>query len=460
MNENRRAFVRTLTAAGFAAPLSSLIAADTAKRGGRVLSTRPQDFEMALDGFLEYITPVDRFYVRSHHYTPTIAADSYRLSVKGEVGTPLTLTLDELKKMPRVELVSVCECAGNGRSLYEPSLIGLQWEHGGVGNGRWAGVRLADVLKRAGVKPAGKYVLMNGGDTPVGTMPDFQRTIPLAKALDANTILAYDMNGAALPVSHGFPLRAVVPGWAGDCWVKWLTEITILDKEFDGFFMKTGYRHPGKAVTPGSAVDPAQMKPVEALRIKSVIAAPLDGSVAKTGELVKVAGAAWSGVSPVAGVEVSVDRGRTWSPAKLGAEKAQFGWRLWSYEWTPREPGYHMVMARARDARGETQPFEQEWNPSGYLWNVVHRVAVEVMDTPSRSATIQPSRPAGPTNALYQERCIGCHEENVISQQRLTRGQWDREVTKMVNWGAKANDAEKKELVDYLVERFGPRPRK
>ena len=452
-------FLRALSAAGML-PAGVSLAADTAKRGGRVLSTRPQDFEMAMDGFLEYITPIERFYVRSHHYTPVMKAESFKLSVKGEVGTPLTLTLDELKKMPRVEMVSVCECAGNGRSLYEPSIIGLQWEHGGVGNARWAGVRLADVLKRAGVKASGKYVLFNGGDTPVGTMPDFQRTIPVAKGLDPNTILAYEMNGVALPVSHGFPLRAVVPGWAGDCWVKWLTEITILDKEFDGFFMKTAYRHPGKPVTPGVAVDPAQMKPVEGLRIKSLIASPADGSLAKTGDPVKVQGVAWSGMSPVASVDVSLDRGRTWMPAKLGAEKSAYGWRLWSFEWTPRESGHYLVMARAKDARGETQPFEPEWNPSGYLWNVVHRVAVDVMDTPSRTATVAPPKAEAPANALYQDRCIGCHEEDVIAQQRLNRGQWDREVTKMVNWGAKANDAEKKELVDYLLQRFGPRPRK
>lgn len=459
MTDSRRMFLRALSAAGML-PTGLSLAADTAKRGGRVLSTRPQDFEMAMDGFLEYITPIDRFYVRSHHYTPSIKAESFKLAVKGEVSTPLTLTLDDLKKMPRVELVSVCECAGNGRSLYEPSIIGLQWEHGGVGNGRWAGVRLGDVLKKAGVKASGKYVLMNGGDVPVGTMPDFQRTIPVAKALDPNTILAYEMNGVALPVSHGFPLRAVVPGWAGDCWVKWLTEITILDKEFDGFFMKTAYRHPGKPVTPGVAVDPAQMKPVEALRIKSLIASPTDGGLAKTGEAMTVQGVAWSGMSPVAAVEVSFDRGRTWSPARLGAEKSAYGWRTWSHAWTPRESGHYVVMARARDVKGETQPFEPEWNPSGYLWNVVHRVAVDVMDTPSRAATVAPPKAAVPENALYQERCIGCHEEDVIAQQRLNRAQWDREVTKMVNWGAKANDAEKKELVDYLLQRFGPRPRK
>jgi DMSO/TMAO reductase YedYZ molybdopterin-dependent catalytic subunit len=454
MSFPRRLFFSTLFAPVFAA--------DTPKRGGRVLSLRPQDYEMGLDGFLDYLTPIDRFYVRSHHYTPSLDAASFKLTVGGEVATPLTLTLEDLRKMPRTELVSVCECAGNGRSLYEPSIIGLQWEYGGVGNARWAGVRLADVLKRAGVKPGAKNVVMDGGDTPVGTMPDFQRSIPVAKALDPNTLLAYEMNGETLPVSHGFPLRAVVPGWAGDCWVKWLTNLRVINGEFDGFFMKTGYRHPGKAVTPGVAVDPAKMAPVESLRIKSVIAAPQEGDALVAGKPVRVAGAAWAGVSPVAGVEVSVDRGRTWTAARLGTEKHAYGWRLWSFDWTPKASGHVVVMARARDMAGDTQPFEPEWNPSGYLWNVVHRVAVHVVDDLSQAPAAMPQTSAVevPRNGIYQQRCIGCHEEDVIAQQRLTRAQWDREVQKMINWGAQVKEDEKKGLIDYLVARFGPRPRR
>lgn len=454
---NRRLFLAALGSAPFL-QTPRLLAADTPKRGGRVMSTRPFDLEMDLDGFQDYLTPIDRFYVRTHHYTPNLKAESFTLEVGGETASKLKLTLDDLKKMPAAELVSVCECAGNGRSFYEPAIVGLQWENGAVGNARWKGVRLADVLKKAGVKPAGKYVLFNGGDTPVGKMPDFQRTIPLAKALDANTLLAYEMNGETLPVSHGYPLRVVVPGWAGDCWVKWLTQITVLDQEFDGFFMKTAYRHPSKPVTPGVAIDPAQMKPVEALHIKSVIAAPLDGSSVKPGTPVRISGAAWSGMSPVARVEVSVDRGRTWKLASLGADKHTFGWRLWHFDFTPATTGHYVLMARARDVSGDTQPFEPEWNPSGYLWNVVPRVALDVTETP----TERPVAPAPPPaeSALFREKCLACHDEKPIAQQRLTRAQWDREVGKMTNWGANVKPGEKDEIVDYLVKRFGPRPRR
>ena len=164
-----------------------------------------------------------------------------------------------------------------------------------MGNGRWRGVRLADVLKRAGIKDSAKEILFDGADVPLGTMPDFQRSIPVKKALDGNTLLAYEMNGETLPVKHGFPLRVVAPGWASDSWVKWLTSIRVLDKEHDGFWMKSAYRHPGKPVAPGTAVPPEQMQPVTSLRVKSVIAAPLDGAQALVGKPLTIRGVAWSG---------------------------------------------------------------------------------------------------------------------------------------------------------------------
>src|SRR4029453_8101865 len=163
-------------------------------------------------------TPIGRFFVRSHVYTPRIDIDAWRLTVDGQVETPLALTMADLRRIPSAEIVSVLECAGNGRRFFEPPVAGLQWGHGAAGNARWRGVRLADVLKRAGVRASAREILFNGADVPIGTMPDFQRSIPLSKALDRNTLLAFEMNGQALPIEHGFPLRVVVPGWAGDSW--------------------------------------------------------------------------------------------------------------------------------------------------------------------------------------------------------------------------------------------------
>ena len=210
---------------------STVRAAEETKRDMIVRSARPYDAEMSMPGFQHYLTPIENFFVRSHHYTPSVEIDSWRLAVDGEVANVLSLTMDDLKKLPKVDLVSVCECAGNGRSLYEPSMPGLQWEYGGVGNAKWTGVRLADVLKKAGLKASGMEVLFDGADVPVGTMPKFQRTLPLKRAMHSNTLLAYEMNGQTLPISHGFPLRVIVPGWASDSWVKWVTRIQVIDKE-------------------------------------------------------------------------------------------------------------------------------------------------------------------------------------------------------------------------------------
>jgi sulfite oxidase len=437
------------------------------KREMIVRSARPLDLEMPLAGFSDYITPIDRFFVRSHVYTPRVDIATWRLSVEGDVTTKLALTIDELRRMPSTEVVGVLECAGNGRSFYTPPMPGLQWEHGGVGNGRWRGIRLADVLKRAGLKPSSREVLFNGADVPIGTMPDFQRSIPMAKALHPATLLAYEMNGETLPVEHGFPLRVVVPGWAGDSWIKWVTSISVLDREHDGFWMARAYRHPGKPVQPGTPVAPESMQPVTSLRVKSVIAQPLytPGStitVTKVGEPLTIAGAAWSGdAGPVTGVDVSVDAGRTWTAAAMRRDqRSEFGWRLWQYQWTPRREAYYTILARARDASGDRQPIEQEWNPSGYAWNVVPRISVRVGNTRGIEGSIlgPPTHQTPPPPAL-KASCLACHDEDVIQQQRLTQEQWNAEINKMVGWGAKVSDQDRRELLNYLVGRFGPRPR-
>jgi sulfite oxidase len=436
-----------------------LSGAGTPKRDMIIRSARPEDFEMPMDGFSSWITPADRLFVRSHHYTPEVDAAAWRLEIGGLVEKPLTLTLDDLKKMPRTEVVSVLECAGNGRALYQPAVIGLQWKYGAVGNTRWAGVRLADVLRRAGVKPAAREVLFDGADVPVGTMPEFRRTIPTTKALDNDTLLAYEMNGAAVPVSHGFPLRLIVPGWAGDCWTKWVTHIELLDKEYDGFFMKTAYRHPGRPVPPGAAVDPADMQPVTSLRIKSLIASPTTGARVGPGPL-RISGAAWSGGGKsITSVEVSTDAGRTWHAARLGQEKSQYGWRLWQFDWTPPKPAYYSLMARATDNGGDRQPFAQEWNPSGYLWNAVHEVGVEVLPSPPAARTAIPAQPAAPPQlpSGFKSGCLPCHGMDVISQQRLTPTQWEREVDKMVRWGAHVPQQDRSAILEFLSKHYGTR---
>lgn len=426
------------------------------KTGMRVLSTRPENLEMPMEGFGNWITPLQNFFIRSHHYTPDVKLRDWKLSVVGKVATPLVWSLEELKKLPRVELVSVLECAGNGRGLYEPSMAGLQWKYGAVGNARWAGVRLGDVLRKAGVQSGAIEVMFDGADVAVGAQPEFQRSIPIKKALDPNTILAYEMNGEPLDPSHGFPLRLVVPGWAGDNWVKWVMKIEVRDTEFDGFFMKTAYRIPIRPVLPGSTVDPALMTPVTNLSIKSLLTSHADGSEVRPGQL-RLTGAAWSHAAQVVAVEISTDTGRTWKPATLGNERAPFAWRLWEFNWTPPGEAYYTVMVRARNSLGETQPMQPEWNPSGYSHNAVQAVSLNVTANPQPAAAKMVSGDFL-SPAAFNQSCLTCHTIEPIAQQRLTRAQWEREVEKMQRWGAKVRPELKDVLVDFLANRYGVRP--
>jgi DMSO/TMAO reductase YedYZ molybdopterin-dependent catalytic subunit len=437
-----------------------LRAQDRAKPDMLVRSTRPEDLEMLPSGFSDYITPIEHFFVRTHVHVPTVNASAWRLKIDGEVARPLTLTMDDLRMFPSVELVSVLECAGNGRGFYEPSVPGLQWGSGAVGNGRWKGVRLVDVLKRAGVRSTTQDILFDGADIPLGTMPDFQRSIPVKKAFDDNTLLAYEMNGETLPVKHGFPLRVVAPGWAGDSWVKWLTSIRVLDKEHDGFWMRNAYRHPGKPVAPGTAVPQEQMQPVTSLSVKSLITAPLDGAQIASGIPIMIRGVAWSGdAGPITVVDVSIDSGRTWKAATLRpGQRTAFGWRQWEFRWTPSRPSYYTILARARDMVGNAQPLDQEWNPAGYGWNIVPRASVDVGGEVTHTQALAPSSGSGVAQpGTFKSACLACHDDDVIRQQRLTRSQWEREIQKMTDWGARIRDEDREGFLDYLFSNYGPR---
>jgi sulfite oxidase len=342
-----------------------------------VRSIRPEDLETPVSLLNSWITPNDLFYVRHHLYAPKVDVNEWKLTVGGEVQNPITLTLDELKRAPKHAVTVSLECAGNGRAFFDPPVAGIQWEKGAVGTARFAGARLADLLNKAGVKPTGQYVAMNGADKPLGKMPDFIRNIPIKKALDADTILAYEMNGEALPFLHGFPLRVVVPGWEGAYAVKWLTDIQVLEKEYDGFFVKTAYRFPNRPVAPGETVAPQDMIPLTGLVVKSFINSPLEGATVAPGKI-RMSGFAWAGESNIAKVDVSMDNGSSWFPAKLGKERERYAWQSFEYEFDISRPGSYLLMSRATDDKGKVQPVAPWWNPSGYLWNVIDKVRINV----------------------------------------------------------------------------------
>ena len=270
------------------------------------------------------------------------------------------------------------ECSGNGRVYSDPPVPGLQWEKGAVGTARWTGVSLRDVLSRAGVKPTARHIIMNGADSPPGSVPDFVRSIPIEKATHADTILAYQMNSADIPVEHGFPLRLIVPGWEAASSTKWIVSIRVSETEADGYFMRNAYRIPNRPVAPGTAVDAKDMIPYTALDVKSIFTSPLEGATARIGSPIELRGFAWAGEADITRVEVSTDFGRTWSAAALDADKAKYAWRRFRHVWKPAEPGSFVVMSRATDSQSRTQPIAAKWNPAGYLYNVIDKVRINV----------------------------------------------------------------------------------
>ena len=346
------------------------------KDGMIVRSLRFLDLEMPPEFANSWLTPISHFFVRNHMIEPeNIDPATWKLSVGGEVEKPLTLTLKELSALEQHSVTNTLECAGNGRGFQNPKVPGVQWQRGAVGNARFTGPRLADVLHRAGVKANGKHVMFRGLDEAPGNVPAFIRSIPIEKAIDSDTLIATQMNGAPLTNYHGFPARSLVPGWIGAASCKWLTEIKVIEKEFEGNFMKPGYRFPNTPVAPGGTVNPDETHPLTALRVKSIIAGPSDGANVKAGS-VNIHGAAWAGEADVAKVEISTDGGSTWTSAKLGNDHAHYAWRLWSYEWKPAKSGDYEILSRATDSNGKVQPETADWNPSGYLYNAVDRVRI------------------------------------------------------------------------------------
>lgn len=342
-----------------------------------VRSSRFLDLEMPPEFATSWITPVNRFFVRNHMHEPsTLEAGDWKVAIGGEVENPLALSLADLEKMDSHSVVNTLECAGNGRGFQQPRVPGVQWGKGAVGTARFSGPRLGNVLQKAGVKTTGKHVMFRGLDEVPGKVPPFIRSIPIEKAIDADTLIATHMNGKPLRGDHGFPARALVPGWIGAASCKWLTEIKVLDKEFEGNFMKPGYRFPNHPGKPGESVNPDDTHPVTSLTVKSLIALP-DGATLNT-RSVKIHGTAWAGEADIVRVEVSMDGGSTWREAKLGHEQAKYAWRLWNYHWKAPRSGDYTILSRATDSQGRTQPETAVWNPSGYLYNAYDQVKIHV----------------------------------------------------------------------------------
>jgi sulfane dehydrogenase subunit SoxC len=332
---------------------------------------------MPLEALRWDVTPVGLHYLLIHYDIPEVDPATWRLEIDGLVEHPLSLSIDDLRARPALEIASTMECAGNGRAHIEPHVVSQPWLLEAVGNARWKGVALAPLLEEAGVREGALEVLFEGLDRGVEGEEEqsYARSLPLVEAMREEVLLAYDVNGAPLPPQHGFPLRLLVPGWYGMASVKWLARISLLNARFDGYQMRHSYRLRQEEDEVG---EPLARMQVRALMIPPGI--PEFRTRVRhlpAGDCV-VRGRAWSGEAEVSGVDMSVDGGETWEDADLEPRSGgRWAWRGWRYSWSP-EPGEYALCCRARDEAGNVQPLEAAWNVGGYANNAVQRVPVTV----------------------------------------------------------------------------------
>jgi len=344
------------------------------------LSDRGPNYEAPLEYFRTPITPNDEFFVRYHlSVIPEVDAKTYKIEVGGDGANGQTeITFDDLKKLPAYEVVAVNQCSGNRRGLSNPHVAGVEWGYGAMGCARWKGARLKDVVDIVGLKPEAIEIAFNGADTPAyDKTPDFIKSLPVWKATDENTLIAYEMNGGPLPQLNGFPARLVVPGWTGTYWMKHLVSITALTKPQGGFWMNPAYRIPiGKfpVVARFTSQEYAPNTPITEMVVNSLITSHREGAEVKAGK-VTISGLAWDGGYGIRAVEVSTDGGETWSDAKLGQDLGRYAFRPWSVDLHAKR-GKNTVMANAINNIGQTQTAALIFNPAGYHNNVIQNITL------------------------------------------------------------------------------------
>ena len=395
VNESRRQFLESAAAlAALAAlgeargqdvPLGTL-SSDAVKaekfKGMQWHSERPLTGSVPAHEHDFDITPTDRMFVRNNLLIPDIDAARHRITIKGLVDKELSYSVEDFKKnFAPVTMQGMLECAGSGRSNFRPTASGTPWnETGGMGCPTWTGARLRDVLNLVGVKPTGLHVAGQGGDPgAIASAAPVIRSIPLSKAMEVRTLVAWEMNGQPLPKVHGYPLRLVVPGWVGSCSTKWLHTLMVLPAPFKGTYMDSSYRVPRNPVEPGQKM-PEDSVSIEDWPVKSMITSPAPNTRFKAGERIVLTGRAWIGEGRVERVEISADEGRSWSGAQLSRAEDKYAWRKFTYHHLTERATYQTFIARAIDDRGNVQPMTSMWNPLGYFWNGWHRVGVVVVE--------------------------------------------------------------------------------
>jgi len=350
-----------------------------ALRDGKiVLSEKPLVLETPLDKLADFITPTESFYVRTHFPIPRIDKNKWRLRVEGEVEEPFEINFDELTALESKKIPATLECAGNNRSFLEPKVKGVQWTLGGVSNAEWTGVPLSILLDRAGVKSSAREIILEGADRGKPDDPkspscefNFARSIPLEKARDV--LLAHKMNDVDLPIENGFPVRAIVSGWYAVASIKWLQQIIVTDKPFNGYYQTLDYSYWKREG------ELAELMPLREMAIKAQITRPSEGETVPANSDMRVHGAAWGGDGEITKVEVSSDGGATWNKANLVGESKPNAWRLWEFSWkTPPRPGKATLIARATDSKGQSQPTERDPDRGTYMINHLLPIVVEI----------------------------------------------------------------------------------
>jgi len=353
----------------------------------KVVTAAPENSETPLDKVCSWVTPNRLFFVRNHFAAPAIDLSTWKLTVEGCVEEPMEWTWDDLAALSERSVFATVECAGNGRSFLRPAAPGVPWGAGAIGHGEFTGVPVRELLERANIRPGAVEVLFEGADE--GTESDhpalmhFARSLPLAKALDPDTLLAFRMNGEPLEPAHGFPIRLFVPGWYGVASVKWLRRIEVLDRPFAGYFQSVKY-----TVRRPNAAGKLETVPVSSIAVKSEILRPQPGTVLGLGAN-RVFGVAWAGERAVAEVEVSVDCGSSWQRAQLLGPRVPYSWRLWEYRWEVAEPGSYTLLARAIADDGQMQPLTHDPRNGGYM--IHHSRPITVRVVRSRRVEDQPS---------------------------------------------------------------------
>jgi DMSO/TMAO reductase YedYZ molybdopterin-dependent catalytic subunit len=347
---------------------------------------RPPNFETPLEYFNDVITPNRVFFVRYHLMNiPQVNERSWTLKVGGDAaGATAEFSLSSLLAgFEQVEIVAVCQCSGNRRGMFVPHVPGVEWGVGAMGNARWRGVRLRDVLNAVGVNKDAVEVAFDGADSAVhDKTPDFMKSLPIWRALDESTLIAFEMNGEPLPHWNGFPARLVVPGWTGTYWVKQLTSIDVRSQPLKSFWMNPAYRIPrGRfaLVDRFTSQETDVSTPITEMVVNSLVTNIAPGQRFDAKQWLDVKGIAWDGGYGITRVEVSTDDGATWRSATLGQDLGRFSFRQWTYRFAPAQRGRYTVMVRATNRLGATQTFELIHNPAGYHHNVVQKIPVEAV---------------------------------------------------------------------------------